>query len=87
VPLVRTHLLGSGLLGALRASMWVYLTFLSLQVSLQVPRCAGAVLWLSETRIPVSRREEVLVLIPGDGRRHHSTAPAAGRDQSLAVIS
>jgi hypothetical protein len=26
----------------------------------------------------VSRREEVLVPTPGDGRRHHSTAPARG---------
>jgi hypothetical protein len=26
--------------------------------------------------IPLSRREEVLVPTPGDGRRHHSTAPA-----------
>jgi hypothetical protein len=32
--------------------------------------------WRKEHSVPVSRREEVLVPTPGDGRRHHSTAPA-----------
>jgi hypothetical protein len=36
--------------------------------------------------VSVSRREEVLVPTPGDGRHHHSTAPAAGRPASLCDL-
>jgi hypothetical protein len=35
---------------------------------------------------PWSRRKEVLVPTPGDGRRHHSTAPVAGRPASLCYF-
>jgi hypothetical protein len=40
------------------------------------PRWCSAVITTMAWRIPVSRREAVLVPTPGDERRHHSTAPA-----------
>jgi hypothetical protein len=41
----------------------------------------------ADTLIPVSRREEILVPTPGDGRRHHSTAPAARRGDKGSIRS
>jgi hypothetical protein len=43
--------------------------------SQKMVQCCSAERW----RVPVSRREEVLVPTPGDGRRHHSTAPTGAR--------
>jgi hypothetical protein len=36
--------------------------------------------------VPMPQREEVLMPTPGDGRRHHSTAPVAGRSVFLCNL-